>query len=140
MTRRARAHAVSPGVERRVTFDRAVWTKRSRSATAASSSARTRKLLVAAQFAAVVVLLTAAGLFIRSFTALLRLDLGFDPRGVLTFSFGFSEEKHDTKEMPGIVKSKARGSISICRTASRRIRSSTSWFAFQAIRWQQSRR
>jgi hypothetical protein len=45
-----------------------------------------------------VVLLIAAGLFIRSFTALLRLDLGFDPRGVLTFNVGFSEEKHDTKE------------------------------------------
>ena len=72
--------------------------ERSRSATAASSSARARKLLVAAQLSAVVVLLTAAGLFIRSFTALLRLDLGFDPRGVLTFNLGFSEEKHDTKE------------------------------------------
>jgi putative ABC transport system permease protein len=72
--------------------------ERSRSATATSSSARARKLLVAAQLAAVVVLLTAAGLFVRSFTALLRLDLGFDPRGVLTFNFSFSEEKHDTKE------------------------------------------
>lgn len=71
---------------------------RSRSATATSSSARMRQLLVAAQLAAVVVLLTAAGLFIRSFTALLRLDLGFDPRGVLTFNFSFSEEKYDTKE------------------------------------------
>ena len=72
--------------------------ERSRSATPTSSNARARKLLVAAQLAAVVVLLTAAGLFIRSFTALLRLDLGFDPRGVLTFNFGFSEEKYDTKE------------------------------------------
>ena len=53
---------------------------------------------MAAQLAVVVVLLTAAGLFIRSFTAILRLDLGFDPRGVLTFNVGFSEEKHDTKE------------------------------------------
>jgi len=72
--------------------------ERSRSATATSSSARVRKLLVAAQLAAVVVLLTAAGLFIRSFTALLRLDLGFDPRGVLTFNLGVSEEKYDTRE------------------------------------------
>jgi putative ABC transport system permease protein len=71
---------------------------RSRSATATASSARVRKLLVAAQLVAVVVLLTAAGLFIRSFTALLRLDLGFEPRGVLTFNLGFSEETHDTKE------------------------------------------
>lgn len=71
---------------------------RSRSATATSSSARMHQLLVAAQLAAVVVLLTTAGLFIRSFTSLLRLDLGFDPRGVLTFNVSFSEEKYDTKE------------------------------------------
>ena len=71
--------------------------ERSRSATASSSSARTRKMLVAAQLAAVVVLLTGAGLFIRSFTALLRLDLGFDPRGVLTFNLEYSEDKHDTQ-------------------------------------------
>ena len=70
--------------------------ERSRSATPSSSSARTRKLLVAAQLGAVVVLLTAAGLFIRSFAELLRLDLGFNPRGVVTFNLEFSEEKHDT--------------------------------------------
>jgi putative ABC transport system permease protein len=72
--------------------------ERSQSSTSASSSARARKLLVAAQIAAVVVLLTVAGLFIRSFTELLRLDLGFDPAGVLTFSLAMSEEKYDTKE------------------------------------------
>jgi putative ABC transport system permease protein len=72
--------------------------ERSQSSTSASSSARARKLLVAAQIAAVVVLLTVAGLFIRSFTELLRLDLGFDPAGVLTFSLAFSEETYDTKE------------------------------------------
>jgi putative ABC transport system permease protein len=72
--------------------------ERSRSATATSSSARARKRLAAVQVAAVVVLLTAAGLFLRSFTALLRLDLGFDPRGVLTFGIDFSEETYDTQE------------------------------------------
>jgi putative ABC transport system permease protein len=71
---------------------------RSRSATATPSSARTRRLLVAVQLAAVAVLLTAAGLFIRSYTALLRLDLGFDPRGVLTFNVSTSEDRYDTKE------------------------------------------
>ena len=70
----------------------------SRSATATSSSTRARKVLVAAQLAAVVVLLTAAGLFTRSLTALVRLDLGFDPRGVLTFDLSFSEDRYDTKE------------------------------------------
>jgi putative ABC transport system permease protein len=47
--------------------------------------ARARKALVAMQIAAAVVLLTAAGLFARSFVALVRLDLGFDPDHVLTF-------------------------------------------------------
>jgi putative ABC transport system permease protein len=69
-----------------------------RGSTASASSARTRKLLVGAQLAAVVLLLTAAGLFVRSFTALLRLDLGFDPRGVLTFDVGFSEERFAARE------------------------------------------
>jgi putative ABC transport system permease protein len=72
--------------------------ERSRSATPTSSSARVRKVLAIAQLAAVVVLLTAAGLFTRSLTALLRLDLGFDPRGVLTFEVSVSEERYDTKE------------------------------------------
>ena len=70
----------------------------SRSATAAASSARARKLLVAAQLAAVVVLLTAAGLFLRSFGALLRLDLGFEPRGVLTFHLAAPDGKYETRE------------------------------------------
>src|SRR4029453_12565503 len=30
--------------------------------------------------------------------ALLRLDLGFDPRGVLTFELAYANERHDTKE------------------------------------------
>ncbi len=72
--------------------------ERSRSATSSSSSARTRKLLVTAQLAAVVVLLTGAGLFIRSFSALLRLDLGFNPRGVLTFNLEVSDQKYDTRD------------------------------------------
>jgi hypothetical protein len=70
----------------------------SRSATAASSSARTRKVLVAAQLAVVTVLLTGAGLFTRSLVALSQLDLGFDPRGVLTFDLSFSADRYDTRE------------------------------------------
>lgn len=72
--------------------------ERSRTAIATPSSARTRKLLVATQLAVVVVLLTAGGLFVRSFITLTRLDLGFDPRGVLTFNLAFPEEKYDTRE------------------------------------------
>ena len=76
----------------------AALNQRSRSGTMAPSSARARKVLVAAQLAAAVVLLTAAGLFTRSFVSLLRLDLGFDPERVLTFDIGAPDSKSDTKE------------------------------------------
>lgn len=59
--------------------------ERAGAGTAVAASPRVRKALVAAQIAAALVLLTGAGLFTRSFVALLRLDLGFDPTHVLTF-------------------------------------------------------
>ena len=55
------------------------------SATGAPRAARSRQLLVVVQLAAAIVLLTAAGLLARNFLSLARLDLGFDPRNVLTF-------------------------------------------------------
>jgi putative ABC transport system permease protein len=53
--------------------------------TGRSTSARTRHVLVAAQVAATFVLLVAAGLCVRSFVRLASLDLGYDPRNVITF-------------------------------------------------------
>ena len=43
-----------------------------------------RRALVVGQLAATVVLVVGAGLLVRSLVALHRVDLGFDPRGVLT--------------------------------------------------------
>jgi putative ABC transport system permease protein len=43
-----------------------------------------RRILVVAEFASAVVLVVGAGLLVRTFGALQRVDLGFDPRGVLT--------------------------------------------------------
>jgi putative ABC transport system permease protein len=45
---------------------------------------RLRGLLVGSEFALAVVLLAGAGLMVRSFLALRRVDPGFDPRGVLS--------------------------------------------------------
>jgi putative ABC transport system permease protein len=72
--------------------------ERSPRGTASAAGARVRKALVAGQLAAAVVLLTAAGLFTRSFVSLLRLDLGFDPRHVLTFTVNTPHAKDLTKE------------------------------------------
>jgi putative ABC transport system permease protein len=71
---------------------------RSERGTTAPASTRIRKALVAAQIAAAVVLLTGAGLFARSFVALLRLDLGFNPRNVVTFHLGVPDSRYDTRE------------------------------------------
>ena len=50
------------------------------------SLTRTRSVLVITEFALAVVLLTGAGLLIRSFLALEAVDLGFDPGRVLTIN------------------------------------------------------
>ncbi|MDB4876589.1 MAG: permease [Gemmatimonadetes bacterium] len=47
---------------------------------------RLRSALVASEFALALVLLVGAGLMIRSFAALQRIDPGFDPRNVVTMS------------------------------------------------------
>ena len=55
-------------------------------ATAGRHSVRARSALVVGQIALSVALLVAAGLVVRSFVNLHRIDLGFQPANVLTFS------------------------------------------------------
>ena len=55
-----------------------------RSNTAEGGRQRLRSLLVVGETALALTLLVAAGLFIRSFVNLQRVDPGFDPRGVMT--------------------------------------------------------
>ena len=51
---------------------------------------RVRDILVASEFALALVLLTGAGLAIRTFIALQRIDPGFQPRGVLTMVVSYT--------------------------------------------------
>ena len=51
---------------------------------------RLRDLLVASEFALAIILLTGAGLAIRTFIALRNIDPGFDPRGVVTMIVSFT--------------------------------------------------
>lgn len=59
---------------------------------------RLRGLLVVAQVAISVLLLVGAGLMLRSFERLQRVDSGFDPQGVLTAHVSLNWTKYDTAE------------------------------------------
>jgi len=58
------------------------------------SQQRMRQALVVAQVSLALVLLVGAGLFIRSFRALNRVDPGFDPAGVLTVSIDLPRARY----------------------------------------------
>jgi len=71
-----------------------------------SSLARTRNALVLAEVAVALVLSMGAGLLIRSFDKLTRVDLGFQPAGVLTYSVTFPSAKfRETAQLPAIYQS-----------------------------------
>jgi predicted permease len=61
-----------------------------------AASARLRATLVVGELALAVMLLAGAGLMIRSFQQLLRVDLGFEPERVLTFQTTLPDAKYDT--------------------------------------------
>jgi putative ABC transport system permease protein len=69
-----------------------------RSAGPGTRQVRARAVLVATEAAAALVLLAGAGLLTRTFQNLRTVDLGFDPRNVLTFEVGGPRGKYDKPE------------------------------------------
>jgi hypothetical protein len=65
--------------------------------TPAASQARLRSLLVVCELAAAVVLLTAAGLLMRSFEKLHEVDLGFNTDHTMTASFGLPGQQYSSQ-------------------------------------------
>ena len=65
---------------------------------AGAASRGTLGTFVIAEVALALVLLTAAGMMIRSFQRAQKLDLGFDPRGVLTMQVDLSAERYLSAE------------------------------------------
>lgn len=68
----------------------------SRTNSASSSTARMRKILLAVEVGFTVVLLTTAGLLLKSYQKLRSLDIGCDTRNVLTMRFSLSDVQYDT--------------------------------------------
>ena len=66
-----------------------------RSGTSRAGS-RMRQVLIVAEIALSVVLLLGAGLLMRSFVNLQRVDLGFNPHGVLTMRLTLPQQKYPT--------------------------------------------
>jgi putative ABC transport system permease protein len=69
-----------------------------RGGTGSRRAQRLRRMLVAAQIALVVVLLTGAGLLIRSFIHLQRVDLGFRPDHLLTMRYALPGARYPTPQ------------------------------------------
>src|SRR5262249_16522429 len=63
-------------------------------ASSTGSRRRLRSALVVAEIAIALVLLAGAGLMLRSFAAMAREDIGFNPHNALGFQVGLSEEKY----------------------------------------------
>jgi putative ABC transport system permease protein len=80
-------HAARPGVGQ-------MLREGSRGTSAPRASGRVRGLLVVTEMALAVVLLTGAGLLIRSFVRLLAVDPGFRPEHVVTFNLTLPEPKY----------------------------------------------
>src|SRR5262249_54143928 len=64
-----------------------------------ASSSRTRKMLVICETALAVVLLAAAGLLIRSYSAIMSVNPGFSADRVLTFTIALPEARYPTSSV-----------------------------------------
>lgn len=72
----------------------------SRGATGGVRSQRTRQVLVVAEVALSLVLLTGAGLMLKSFSRLLDVDPGFNPDNVLTMQLELPPNQYPTEKRP----------------------------------------
>jgi len=72
-----------------------------RRGTGSREGSRVRSALVVAEVAVALTLLTGAGLLIRSFVELRRVDPGFNPSGVLTFDVSLPDTRYPNGERTG---------------------------------------
>jgi putative ABC transport system permease protein len=94
---------LAPAVRLAGTSLQGVLREGARGSTLGGAAGRLRSALVLGEVAVALVLLVGAGLLIRSFEMLNRVDVGFDPRGVLTYQAVFPTAKfQDVEQLPAL--------------------------------------
>lgn len=97
-------------------------------ATTGRQTRRTHSLLAASQIALAFLLIVGAGLAVRTFANLLRIDPGFNPHNVLTMGLRFQSGNYDSKrtdafhdeflarvrQLPGVVAAAASNGLPLC--------------------------
>ena len=76
-----------------------------RGTNARQSANRAKRTIVVAELALAVVLLSSAGLLLRSFGRLMSIDPGFQPDGVLTMKFVLPYANYDSTRVRNVVRS-----------------------------------
>jgi predicted permease len=84
--------------------DLATWLRGSGQRTSGGGGHRLRKTLVIAEIALAVVPMIGSGLMLRAFWKLRQVDLGFDPRGVMTFSLALPTSRYKNPELLNFTK------------------------------------
>jgi putative ABC transport system permease protein len=74
------------------------WLKEGGRAVSGTGHQRTRSVLIVAEIAVALVLLIGAGLLVQSFVRLKRVDLGYDPNGLLTMWNSASPARYPNNE------------------------------------------
>ncbi|HSE37167.1 MAG TPA: FtsX-like permease family protein [Blastocatellia bacterium] len=89
---------------------------------------RTRSALIVAEIAVALVLLIGAGLLIQSFVQLKRVDLGYEPKGLLTMWVPASPTRYPTEETKGNFFKRVIEQVSKVPGAEGITASSSTWF------------
>ncbi|HEY1501658.1 MAG TPA: ABC transporter permease [Acidobacteriaceae bacterium] len=88
---------LAPGFAALRTNVNAVMKEGGRSGSAGGSHGRLRSILVVTEIAVALVLLTAAGLLLRSFRRMSAVDLGFSPEHVTTAGYALPQQEYPTQ-------------------------------------------
>lgn len=78
---------------------RAALSTAGRGGSGGRSLTRAREMLIVTEIALTVILLTGAGLLLRSFARMQTVNLGFDPRGILTARISLPDQGYPSQEL-----------------------------------------